>query len=140
MANNPVIELVCSYDFCSAHKLARDDWNEAQNRSVFGKCATLHGHTYRLEVVLEGKIPGDSGMLINGFDADRIVREKIVQKADHQYLNEAIPFFKTHLPTAEWIAFWVFEELKEAFPAGCSLKKIRVFETPTLYAEYGGTY
>lgn len=128
--------LTCSYDLCAAHKLFNPSWDEGKNRAVYGKCADLHGHQYRIEIALTGLIPPDTGMLINGFEVDRIVGEKILQKADHKYLNDDIAFFQKHPPTAEWIAVWIFDEIKNAFPSGVALKRVKVYETPSLCAEY----
>lgn len=130
------ILLSASYDICAAHRLHRQNWSEKKNRAIYGHCADLHGHQYKVEIVLQGEINIDTGMLINGHDIDKIFKKKIMSQIDHKYLNKDIPFFKKHLPTAEWIAYWVFEELKRACPAGCQLKKVRVYETPNLYAEY----
>lgn len=131
------IQLTATYTIHAAHKLYRDDWSVEKNSAVFGHCARLHGHQYKLEVTVNGKIPEDSGMLINGYDLDKIVGEKILAQADHRYLNDDVEFFKTHQSTAEWIAVWAFEELKNALPAGVVLQKVRIFETPELVAEYG---
>ncbi|MDO8519804.1 MAG: 6-carboxytetrahydropterin synthase [Deltaproteobacteria bacterium] len=133
-----MIALTTSYDICAAHKLWNKAWDETKNRAAFGHCADLHGHQYKLEVTLTGEISPDTGMLLNGHEIDRIIRDKILTRMDHKYLNDDIPFFKEHQPTAEWIAVWVFEELKGAFQVNCRLVRIRVYETPSLYAEYAG--
>lgn len=135
----PVIELTCSYDISAAHKLFNPSWDKDKNEKVYGKCAGTHGHQYRLEITIAGSIPKDSGMVINSFEVDRIVGEKIVRKMDHKYLNEDIEFFRDKVPTAEWISVWIFNELKNSFPKECNLKKVRVTENPTLYAEYNGS-
>ena len=130
--------LSCAYDIYAAHQLSRADWDDAKNRSVFGHCANLHGHQYKLEVNLEGTLDNDSGMMVNGYEVDRIIKEKVLSLLDHQFINDVDPFFKTHLTTVEWISFWIFEKLKSAFPANCSLKSIRLYETPNLFATYAG--
>ncbi len=135
---NNQISLSASYDICAAHQLRRSDWSEKKNRAVFGHCADLHGHQYKVEIILSGEINLDTGMLINGYNVDHIFRKKILEKIDHKYLNKDVPFFKKNLPTAEWIAAWVFGELKKAFPVGILLKRVRVYETPNLYAEFCG--
>lgn len=132
----PTIDLVSSYDICAAHKLYRDDWSKDKNRQVFGHCAQLHGHQYKLEVTLSGPISDETGMLINGYDVDKIIREKLFNQIDHKYLNDDIPFFKQYQPTAEWIAVWAFRELKSVFPEGVVLKNIKIYETPSLFAQY----
>lgn len=133
-----MISLTSSYDICAAHQLRRSDWNEKKNRAVFGHCADLHGHQYKVEITLVGEINPDTGMLINGYDVDQIFKKKIIEKIDHKYLNKDVSFFKKNLPTAEWIVVWVFGELKKAFPVGIILKQVRVYETPNLYAEFCG--
>src|SRR5258708_40187253 len=58
-----------------------------------GKCARLHGHSYRLEVTLRGPIkdaPGhsDHGMVMDFSDLSQIVRASIIERLDHYDLNE----------------------------------------------------
>lgn len=133
---NPQIQLVCSYAVCAGHRLHRADWSPEKNHTVFGHCANNHGHQYRLDLVLCGPIHSDTGLLINGYDVDKIVKPFLAESFDHRFLNDDVEFFKTHQPTAEWIAVWVYEELKDHFPEPVELKKVRVFETPELAAEY----
>ncbi|MBI2339223.1 MAG: 6-carboxytetrahydropterin synthase [Deltaproteobacteria bacterium] len=91
---SPHLSLTASYDICAAHQLNRPDWDSAKNRAAFGHCADLHGHQYKLEVTLEGDVPAETGMIINGYEIDRIVREKIMSRIDHKFLNKDIPFFQ----------------------------------------------
>ena len=52
------VRLVSSSHFAAAHRLHRDDWDDARNRRVFDKCNNPHGHghTYGLDVTVEGEI------------------------------------------------------------------------------------
>lgn len=134
----PYITLTGSYQLCTAHKLENKKWSAAKNRQVFGKCYGMHGHEYRVEIILAGYIDADSGMLINGFDVDEIVQEKVVSKLDHKYLNKDVPFFKKYPSTAEWIAYWIYHELETSWPKHCVMKLVRVYETGNLWAEYAG--
>lgn len=57
----------------------------------FGKCANLHGHTYKLEVGLRGipnTTPGasDEGFVMDFYDLKKVVGEMIVDKMDHAFL------------------------------------------------------
>ena len=113
--NQPTINLVCSYAICAAHRLYRPDWSKDKNVKVFGKCANIHGHQYTLELNLQGELNHDTGMLINGFDVDTIVKPFLEQSFDHKYLNEDVAFFGDKQPTAEWIAVWVYDQLKSKF-------------------------
>lgn len=129
------ITLGCAYDICSAHQLSNPLFSVEKNKEVYGHCTQLHGHQYRIEIRLTGEVAHDTGLLINGYEVDRIVKEKVLLQLDHHFLND-LDFFKTHLPTAEWIAIWIFDQLKNEFPKNCQLALVRVYETPTLYAEY----
>lgn len=52
-----------------------------------GKCKNLHGHTYKLEVALYGKV-NEKGFLIDFKDLKALLESAILNKVDHQYLNE----------------------------------------------------
>lgn len=72
-----------------------------------GKCANLHGHTYRTIIEIEGEINEKTGMLIDFTTLKKEVH-RIIDKLDHTLLNNIIPN-----PTAENIAKWIkFQLLK----------------------------
>ena len=101
-----------------------------------GKCARLHGHSYRLEVTLRGPIkdvPGqsDHGMVMDFGDLSGIVRSSIIERLDHVLLNEATGIYTT----AENLVHWIWDELVAAgLPEGL-LYRIRLWETETGCAE-----
>jgi len=92
-----------------------------------GKCKNLHGHTYKLEVTVSGT-RDINGLVIDFGDLKKIVSEKIIEKYDHKNLNE---FFKH--PTAEVMVESIAWELKGTIPG---INKVRLWETPTSYAEW----
>jgi 6-pyruvoyltetrahydropterin/6-carboxytetrahydropterin synthase len=47
-----IAQIACEFRFEASYQLRRDDWSEAENDAVFGNCARLHGHSYRLVVDL----------------------------------------------------------------------------------------
>jgi 6-pyruvoyltetrahydropterin/6-carboxytetrahydropterin synthase len=130
------VNLVCAYSICSGHRLYRDDWSAEKNQTAFGKCTNDHGHQYTIELHLTGPLDEDTGMLINGFAVDEIVKPLIFGQLDHKFLNRDVAFFKAVQPTAEWLAYYIFRELQAAFPTPVQLKSVRVRETAELYAEY----
>jgi 6-pyruvoyltetrahydropterin/6-carboxytetrahydropterin synthase len=91
-----------------------------------GKCEKLHGHTYRLVVTIEGT-PDHEGMVIDFCELSSLVKERVLSRLDHSYINDFIP-----QPTAENIALWVWNQLEEAlrYPH-CCLVEIEVWETAT---------
>jgi 6-pyruvoyltetrahydropterin/6-carboxytetrahydropterin synthase len=100
-----------------------------------GKCQNLHGHTYRLQVIMSGKTD-ERGLTIDFSDISRITKQQIIAKLDHQYLNEVLPLMNT---TAENMVVWIYEEIdaelkKEGLYPAIVLEEIRLWETPTSYA------
>lgn len=85
------------FTFDSAHYLT----------DYYGKCERLHGHTYILEVTLEGKVQ-PNGLVIDFVVLKKIVQKQILAKIDHQLLNDII-----ENPSAERLAMWVWEQLKD---------------------------
>lgn len=74
-----------------------------------GKCENLHGHNWKIEVVLRGTRLENNGILVDFADVKGAVREAL-EEVDHKYLNE-LPFFKENNPSSENIARFLFERL-----------------------------
>lgn len=91
-----------------------------------GKCEKLHGHTYKLRVVLEG-VPDSEGMIIDFIELKEIVKEHVISRLDHAYINDIIS-----QPSAENIAMWIWNELDNyVVRENCRLYEIHVWETET---------
>jgi 6-pyruvoyltetrahydropterin/6-carboxytetrahydropterin synthase len=101
-----------------------------------GKCRNLHGHTYQVEVELEGPIDPETGMVV---DFGEIKEEvgKLMDKLDHCCLNDVL-----HLPTAENIAIYLRFHLLEFFvrhwkdqslAPPVNLSYVKVWEGPDSY-------
>lgn len=73
-----------------------------------GKCENLHGHTYKLKVTLAGVSEKDSGMIVDFTFLKKIVHEKVIEKLDHNYLNNIL-----EQSTAENMVQWIWDQLKE---------------------------
>jgi len=99
-----------------------------------GKCGNLHGHTYRVIFGISG-FTDRTGISIDFSEIKRIWKEKIEPRLDHQYVNLTLPRMN---PTAENMVVWIYEEMEKAL-AGNELEArvefIRLFETPSSYAE-----
>ncbi len=94
-----------------------------------GKCASLHGHSYRLDVAVAGEpqTTGPATGMVADFDEiGAVVRPRIIDRLDHASLNDLI-----ENPTAERIAIWVWNEIAEHLP---QLVEIVVWETQTACA------
>jgi 6-pyruvoyltetrahydropterin/6-carboxytetrahydropterin synthase len=92
-------ELKIISDFAAAHNL----------RNFRGKCEALHGHNWKVEVVLRGTELDAGGVLVDFAEVKRATRE-LLSEVDHQYLND-LPFFREHNPSSENIARYLFDRL-----------------------------
>src|SRR5450755_3458254 len=56
-----------------------------------GKCSRLHGHSYRLDVTLEGPLAGEgaaAGMIVDFDVVSRVVKGGVLGELDHRSLND----------------------------------------------------
>jgi 6-pyruvoyltetrahydropterin/6-carboxytetrahydropterin synthase len=95
------------------------------------KCRRMHGHSFKVDVVVEGEIPRGASYLMDYGDIKAAI-DPIEKQLDHFCLNE-IPGLAD--PTSEMIAKWLWERLKPALPM---LAEIIVYETCTSRCEYRG--
>lgn len=119
--------VVINDKFSSAHFL----------RNYKGKCENLHGHNYLVEVYVISKVLNDSEMVIDFTELKKITKD-ILNQIDHFLLND-IDFFKSHNPTSENIAYYIFSKINEKIKDNLDniiLEKVRVWETDQQYAEY----
>ncbi len=113
------ITKICT--FAAAHSLPGHE----------GKCRDLHGHTYTLEVTVEGSVRREgpaAGMVLDFADLERVMREAVVGRLDHSYLNDVLDV----VPTAEAIAGWAYAQLTAC---GLQVVRVRLWESPSSYAE-----
>ncbi|MCK1991975.1 6-carboxytetrahydropterin synthase QueD [Peribacillus muralis] len=100
-----------------------------------GKCKNLHGHTYKVIFGLSG-YTDSRGLMIDFGDMKDIWKNEIEVHLDHRYLNETLPLMNT---TAENIVVWIYEKMAEALSLkdyqGARVEFVRLYETPTSYAE-----
>ena len=115
-------------------------WDAAHNLVLpyDSKCVNIHGHTYLVAVTIEGQLDK------NGMVLDFSLLKEWVETAsfDHKYLNENIKSFKSKNPTAENLVEYLYDSLNNfdvrenlSIPRDIKIVKIRVWETPTSFAE-----
>lgn len=108
-------------DFSSAHNL----------RGYKGKCEELHGHNWKVEVVVASPGLDKIGMVMDF----KCLREKLyglLDKLDHKYLNK-IAYFKKVNPTSENIARYIYANLKQKVPG---LYSVTIWESDKASATY----
>ncbi len=95
------------------------------------KCRRLHGHSFRVEVHLAGRVKQKEGWVQDFADIGRAF-DPLFKQLDHHYLNEIVGLEN---PTSENLAKWIWHRLKPALP---QLSKIVVRETCTAGCIYCG--
>ncbi|NPB03310.1 MAG: 6-carboxytetrahydropterin synthase [Thermotogae bacterium] len=93
--------------------------------SYRGKPEPIHGHNYRVEVILEGDL-GDEGYVVDFLEINSFLKEIL---PEHRNLNEILG----GKSTAEILAHWIYDRLKERFP---QTVEVWVWETGRFAASY----
>ncbi len=94
-----------------------------------GKCSRLHGHSYRVDVVVGGPLQSEGpaqGMILDFDEISAVVKPSVIERLDHSSLNDLLPN-----PTAEHIALWIWHELRGKL---AGLAEVVVWETQTACA------
>ena len=130
-----MFEISIKSEFSSAHNL----------RGYLGKCESLHGHNWQVEVVVLSRKLDKIGMAIDFKKLKEIVA-KIIKELDHKHLNK-LPYFsavggsasggKKVNPTSENIAKFIFNKVKPRLKKKIvSLKSVSIWENEHNKAVY----
>lgn len=133
------IRLVSGSHFAAAHRLHRADWDDETNRRVFDKCNNPngHGHTYALEVTVEGDVNPETGYVMDFGQLKRTVRDAIIRRLDRRHLNFDVDFLSGVNPTAENIAVGIWRQLASRV-APARLVRVTLHETERNSVVYEG--
>jgi 6-pyruvoyltetrahydropterin/6-carboxytetrahydropterin synthase len=133
------VRLVSASYFSAAHRLHRDDWDEDTNRRVFEKCNNPggHGHTYGLEVTVEGEIDAETGYVMDFKKLRKAVEEHVIRKLDRRHLNFDVDFLAGQNPTAENIVVGIWGQLHDRVGPG-RLVRVALNETEKNRVVYEG--
>lgn len=119
------VELVKTFRFEAAHRLP---FVPADH-----KCFRMHGHSYGIEVMVEGEVDPKLGWLVDFGEIAARVEPVLKQELDHRVLND-IPGLEN--PTAEILAQWLWQRLTPLVPY---LAAITIHETCASRCTYRGT-
>lgn len=95
------------------------------------KCRRLHGHSFQVEIAVQGECDTKLGWLMDYADLSRAFKP-LWEQLDHYYLND-VPGLEN--PTSENIALWIWDRLKPELPL---LSEVLVAETCTARCLYRG--
>lgn len=93
------------------------------------KCSRLHGHSFRVELHVEGPVDAHTGWVMDFADIKKAFAP-LYDQLDHHYLNDIEGLEN---PTSENLARWIFQRLLPALPG---LDQVVVHETCTSGASY----
>lgn len=116
-----MFEVKVSSEFSAAHSL----------RGYRGKCEQLHGHNWKVEMVVGAEKLDKIGLVVD-FKQLRNRLGSVLNKLDHQYLND-LAFFKKFNPTSENIARYIYDNMKRKVS---NLKSVTVWESERACASY----
>lgn len=112
------------FRFEASHQLPNHD----------GKCARLHGHSWRGVIYVAGNQLINSGakqgMIMDYDDIKKYLKPVIDNYLDHYHLNETTGLAN---PTSEAIAKWIYEQLEETIPG---MVAVQIDETCTSQCVY----
>ena len=117
------MELRKTFQIEAAHRLP--------NVAPGHKCGRLHGHSFVIEIAIEGPLDPHAGWVMDFADVKALF-QPLYRELDHNYLND-IPGLEN--PTSEVLAVWVWERLKPSLPG---LTEVSVAETCTSRCVYRG--
>ena len=125
--------------FNAAHRLHNPLLSSGENLDTFGKCNNpyYHGHNYELIVSVTGEVDVKTGYLIDMKVLSDLIKRKVEDHLDHKNLNEQVEEFKELNPTAEHIAFVIWNRLKPELGHHLELS-VTLYETPRNFVEYHG--
>jgi 6-pyruvoyltetrahydropterin/6-carboxytetrahydropterin synthase len=137
-----MIELTRRATFSASHYYWNDAWTAERNEQVFGRCANRngHGHNYTLEVTVAGEPDPVTGFVVDLKWLKDLIESEVLAAYDHRHLNLEVPEFAKAIPTTENIAIAAWKRLapKIAGVGGARLSRVRIYETPEVFAEYRG--
>jgi 6-pyruvoyltetrahydropterin/6-carboxytetrahydropterin synthase len=117
------VRLVHAFRLESAHRLPKVPAGH--------KCARLHGHSFKVELVIAGPVNEETGWLIDFADLEASWAP-LHDALDHRYLNE-VPGLEN--PTSENLARWIWDRLAPKLPW---LVRVSIDETCDTRCEYEG--
>lgn len=118
-------ELKIIDSFSSAHQL----------REYKGKCENLHGHNWKIEVLVKSDKLDKAGLVIDFSDLKKYLRI-ILQELDHKFLND-LTEFRIMNPTSENLSKYIFDKFEKILEdRNVLLTKVTVWESESASASY----
>ncbi|WP_031387332.1 6-carboxytetrahydropterin synthase QueD [Desulfonatronum thiodismutans] len=118
--------LTVSDHFSSAHQL----------RHYQGKCESLHGHNFAVQVQVQGRDLDPKLGIVMDFQELKTLLKQVLSELDHRNLNELAEFNEIN-PSSEHLARYIYHRLAALLPGpGATMHAVSVAEGPTSIATY----
>ncbi|XP_070783198.1 6-pyruvoyl tetrahydrobiopterin synthase [Enoplosus armatus] len=125
--------------FSASHRLHSIHLSDEENKRVYGKCNNPngHGHNYKVEVTVHGKIDRLTGMVMNLTDLKKCIEDVIMTTLDHKNLDKDVPYFANVVSTTENVAVYIWDNMVKALPPNL-LYEIKIHESDKNIVVYRG--
>ncbi|EGF76660.1 hypothetical protein BATDEDRAFT_28226 [Batrachochytrium dendrobatidis JAM81] len=138
----PTAIVTRAINFSAAHRMHSKAMTNEENVALYGKCNHVngHGHNYRVEVSIKGKIDPITGMVLNLTDLKECMSRSIMDTLDHRNVDLDVPYFQDKVSTAEMITVYIWEQMLKYLPVSktCSLYEVKLYETNNNIVIYRG--
>ncbi len=114
-----------------------------------GSCREIHGHSYEMHITVTGSCLNENDMLIDFKELKKAVESVVIKDLDHALIlkHNQINVSATQNmvskicwldgePTAEFLLDFILRRLQTALPDSIEIRRIRLYETNTCYAEW----
>jgi 6-pyruvoyltetrahydropterin/6-carboxytetrahydropterin synthase len=121
-----MFEVSVEHTFAAGHAL----------RNYRGKCENVHGHNYKVRVLVRGEKLDSVGMLVDFTELKRLLRA-VSEPMDHVFINDLPPFTELN-PTAENMAWYICEQMRAGLKSenNAAIAEVTVWETDIQFATY----
>ena len=118
-----MFELSVEREFCAAHAI-----------TINGHREPVHGHNWRVKVVVDGERVDSNGLLCDFHIIEREL-DRIIAPFHNNNLNAVSPFDEVN-PTAEHVAQQIALAIERRLPKSATLRSVSVSEAPGCVATY----
>jgi 6-pyruvoyltetrahydropterin/6-carboxytetrahydropterin synthase len=106
-------------------------------RGYKGKCESLHGHNWKVEIEVEAEKLDSLGMVMD-FGVLKKHLDGVLAELDHTLINDH-PYFEEHNPSSEHLARYLHERLSAQIEQPAKVASVKVWESESSWAVYAGS-
>ena len=120
-----MFEITITREFAAGHAIRLYD----------GSLEPVHGHNWLTKVTIAAETLDEIEVVADFHDIEKAL-DTLIAQAHNRHLNEIEPFVSGVNPTAERVAWWIAEHMKNHVPPHAKLSSVSVGEAPGCTATY----